>query len=140
MNASLVNLVWVRAGGFCEYCLIPKIHYPLPFEIDHIIAQQHGGKTLASNLALACFADNHHKGPNLAGIDPRTRRRAWLFHPRRQKWGRHFRWDGPVLVGRTAVGRATVAVLAMNLPHRVRHREQLMAEGVYPVEAPEREP
>jgi hypothetical protein len=55
-----------------------------------------------------------------------------LFHPRRHKWGRHFRWDGPVLVGRTDVGRVTVAVLAMNLPHRVRHREQLMAEGVYP--------
>jgi hypothetical protein len=132
MHAALTRLVWERAGECCEYCLMPQIYYPFPFEIDHVIAEQHGGKTTPGNLALACFPDNHHKGPNLAGIDPTTRRRAWLFHPRRHKWGRHFRWDGPVLVGRTDVGRVTVAVLAMNLPHRVRHREQLMAEGVYP--------
>jgi hypothetical protein len=28
----------------------------MPFEIDHIIAEQHGGPTLSRNLALACFA------------------------------------------------------------------------------------
>jgi hypothetical protein len=111
---------------------MPQIYDELPFEIDHVIAVQHGGKTDSSNLALACFADNHHKGPNLSGIDPKTRKRTWLFNPRRHKWTRHFRWDGPVLLGRTPVGRTTIAVLGINLPHRVRHRAGLIAEGVFP--------
>ena len=116
---------------------MPQIYDEFPFEIDHVVAEQHGGKTVVSNLALACFADNHHKGPNLAGIDPKTRKRTWLFNPRRHSWARHFRWDGPILVGRTAVGRATIAVLGINLAHRVRHRAQLIAEGVFPPESAE---
>src|SRR5207249_388223 len=55
-----------------------------------------------------------------------------FFNPRRHSWARHFRWEGPILVGRTAVGRATIAVLGINLAHRVRHRAQLIAEGVFP--------
>jgi hypothetical protein len=111
---------------------MPQAYDEIPFEIDHVIAEQHGGKTIASNLALACFADNHHKGPNLSGIDPKTRKRTWLFNPRRHKWDRHFWWDGPMLVGRTAVGRATIAVLGINFDYRVRQRTQLIAEGVFP--------
>lgn len=136
MTAALIELVWARAGGRCEYCRMPQEYDELRFEIDHIVAEQHGGKAVPGNLALACFADNHHKGPNLAGVDPTTGKRAWLYNPRRHKWARHFRWDGPTLVGRTAVGRATVAVLAVNLPHRVRHRAQLIAEGVWPPAEP----
>ena len=132
MNPELIRMIWERANGRCEYCRMPQIYDELRFEIDHILADQHGGKSIASNLALACFADNHRKGPNLAGIDPTTRKRTWLFNPRRHKWSRHFRWDGPILAGRTAIGRATIAVLAINLPHRVRHRAQLIAEGVFP--------
>src|SRR5438309_4442493 len=134
MNTALAELVWERADGCCEYCQMPQMFDDLPFQIDHVIAEQHRGKTIASNLALACFADNHHKGPNLGGIDPKTRKRTWLFNPRRHKWARHFRWDGPILVGCTAVGRATIAVLGINLAHRVRHRAQLIADGVFPPE------
>jgi len=132
MTGALIEMIWQRAGGRCEYFRMPQIYDELRFEIDHVIAEQHGGETVAGNLALACFADNHHKGPNLAGVDPKTRKRSWLFHPRRHKWDRHFRWAGPILVGRTEIGRATVAVLAVNLPYRVRHRAQLIAEGVFP--------
>jgi hypothetical protein len=132
MERSLVQQVWARAQRTCEYCRMPQEHDELPFEIEHIIAKQHGGTTVLSNLALACFADNHHKGPNLAGIDPQTKKLTPLFHPRRHKWERHFRWDGPFLVGRTAVGRVTIAVLAINLPHRVALRANLIEEGVFP--------
>jgi hypothetical protein len=132
MNSALVALVWDRAHDCCEYCQMPQMYDDLLFEIDHILAEQHGGKTIANNLALACFYDNHHKGPNLAGIDPKTGKRSWLFNPRRHRWARHFRWNGPILVGRTAVGRATIAVLGINLSHRIRHRAQLIAEGVFP--------
>lgn len=132
MEKSLEDLVWQRANSCCEYCQLPARLSSTPFEIEHIVAQQHGGRTVAGNLALACFADNRHKGPNLAGIDPKTGRKVWLFHPRRHKWSRHFRWEGPILVGRTPIGRATIAVLAINLPHRVAQRAALIEEGVFP--------
>ena len=61
---------------------MPQQFDEVPFEIDHIIAKQHDGRTVPGNLALICFADNHHKGPNLAGVDPKTRKRVWLFRPR----------------------------------------------------------
>jgi len=109
----------------------PRGFSSLPFEVDHIVVAQHGGKTLPGSLALACFADNHHKGPNLGSIDPRTGRRTWLFNLRRHKWARHFRWNGPVLVGRTPIGRATIMALKIHLPHRVAQRAVLIEEGVF---------
>lgn len=123
----LADLVRRRAKDRCEYCQLPQALSSTRFQIDHIIAEQHGGDTVASNLALACLADNNHKGPNLAGIDPKSRKRVWLFNPRRQKWSRHFRWQGPVLLGRTPVGRATIAVLDINAPLRVAQRAALMS-------------
>lgn len=100
------------------------------FELEHIISRQHGGQTVAGNLAVACFTCNHHKGPNIAGIDPKTGKKAWLFHPRRHKWARHFRWHGALLVGRTSIGRATISVLAINRPLRIQLRQQLRKEGI----------
>jgi hypothetical protein len=41
-----------RATGRCEYCLFPESASELPFHIDHIIAEKHGGKSVAENLAL----------------------------------------------------------------------------------------
>jgi hypothetical protein len=130
MDEAIKQQVWERAGACCEYCLMPQAHDELPFEIDHVIPQQHGGPTTLANLALACFGCR--RGPNLAGVDPKTKKIVRLFHPRRHKWHRHFRCDGPFLVGRTPIGRATVMVLALNLPLRIRHRAQLMAEGAWP--------
>jgi hypothetical protein len=53
MNELLVREIWRRAGNACEYCRIPQALYPAPFEIDHILARQHGGRTVSSNLALS---------------------------------------------------------------------------------------
>ena len=131
MDTALEALIWRRARRRCEYCRLPQGCSHLPFQIDHIIALQHRGLTIAANLALACMACNNHKGPNIAGLDPITGKLAALFHPRRQKWERHFRWQGPELVGRTPIGRTTIAVLAINLPHRIALREELMIEGVF---------
>jgi hypothetical protein len=55
MDESLVLEVWQRAGDVCEYCHIPQAFFPAPFQIDHIIAQQHGGPTALNNLALSCL-------------------------------------------------------------------------------------
>ena len=111
MERSLQELVWRRAGNRCEYCQVSQESDRLPFEIDHIIAENHEGPTIGSNLCLCCFTCNRHKRPNIAGIDPKTRKIVPLFNPRRHKWSRHFRWVGPVLMGLTPRGRTTVRVL-----------------------------
>jgi len=134
MDRALAQLVRERARGRCEYCHMPEIYDRPAFEIEHIIARQHRGSTAAGNLAWACFTCNKKKGPNLSGIDSASDTVVPLFHPRRHKWSRHFRWRGALLVGRTPIGRATIAVLGMNLPLRVQLREELIDEGVFPTE------
>src|SRR5438309_8044022 len=132
MERALEDLVWRRAGGCCEYCQLSQENQDLPFEIDHIISRKHRGPTRAGNLCLACFACNNHKGTNISGIDSKTRKIVPLFNPRRHKWSRHFRWDGPVLVGLTPIGRATVIVLEINLDYRVDLRQGLIEDGMFP--------
>jgi hypothetical protein len=111
---------------------LPVAHVALLFEIEHVIAKQHGGTDTLSNLALACLHCNRHKGPNLSGLDRHQSptRLVRLFHPRQHQWGYHFQFDGPRVVGRTAIGRVTVAVLNMNAPLMVRLRQELIEEGV----------
>ncbi len=58
--------------------------------------------------------------------------RGRLFDPRRQSWKRHFEWFGAVLIGRTQTGRATIAVLAINDPHRAELRQIIMDDGDWP--------
>jgi hypothetical protein len=134
MDASLIEAVRLRAGRACEYCRLPESLHPGPFETEHIIAKQHGGPTELWNLAYSCVHCNRHKGPNVSGIDKATSRTKLvrLFNPRRHKWDRHFRWEGPFLIGRTAIGRVTVHVLAINDPLRVALRQELIDEGLFP--------
>lgn len=130
MDAALIAVVRKRAQERCEYCQFPSALSAIPFEIDHVIAQKHGGLTTAENLALSCFYCNSYKGPNIAGIDPDSRRIVRLFHPRKDIWHRHFTWNGPVLHGKSAIGRATIAVLVINDPDAIAVRESLIAEGI----------
>ena len=99
MDKNLARQVRRRARGRCEYCRMAQAYDDLPFEVDHIIARKHGGRTTLGNLALSCFYCNSYKGDNIAGLDPVTKRLARLYHPRRHSWSRHFRWDGPSLKG-----------------------------------------
>lgn len=131
METALRDAVRRRARLRCEYCHLPEAHAPVtPFQVEHIVARQHEGQSVLSNLALACHRCNLFKGPNLVGIDAKTKRMVRLFHPRRMTWTRHFRWDGPTLVGRTPTGRATVAVLNMNEGDRVELRQAILKEHV----------
>ncbi len=136
MNRELRERVWNRAGGCCEYCRMPQAFDLLPFELDHIIAEQHHGETEEFNLGVCCFACNRRKGPNIAGRDEQTGQLVPLFNPRTDLWEEHFEWHGALLVGKTPVGRTTADVLAINLPHRVDHRASLIEEGVFPLERP----
>lgn len=134
MNRGLAWKVRRRAQDRCEYCHLPARFYPLPFHLDHIIARQHGGRTAIGNLALACLHCNRHKGPNIAGNDPGTGAIVRLFHPRSHVWREHFEWVGAMLEGRTAIGRATIRVLAINDPDFLAVRAALIEERVFPIE------
>ncbi len=116
-----------RAQGRCEYCLLPDDMVLLSHEADHIIAEQHGGLTEIENLAWSCFACNHYKGPNISSIDPETGKIVPLFHPRTQRWNRHFRLMGAIIQPLTGPGRATVRLLVFNAPIRVDERRAIIA-------------
>jgi len=128
-QGTLRETVATRAERRCEYCLLPERWTTLPFQLDHIIAEKHGGQTSLENLAYSCLHCNSFKGPNIAGRDDETGETVRLFDPRHDNWSEHFEWDGALLKGRTAVGRATIAVLRLNLAYRVAVRESLIEEG-----------
>jgi hypothetical protein len=132
VDRALEEQVWARARFRCEYCLLPVGYTEAPFQIDHIIAKKHGGETVAANLALSCYFCNSYKGPNIASLDPSTGKLVRLFHPRKDRWADHFAWEGPLLVGQTAIGRATTLVLWINHPLVVETRRLLIAEGDFP--------
>lgn len=124
--------VVARAGSRCEYCQLSQASYEATFNIDHIVASQHRLDDDPANLALCGPKCNRKKGPNLAGIDPLTQSLVQLYHPRRERWPDHFRWNGPLVQGLTATGRTTIAVLDLNNDDRVRLRQSLLAEGAFP--------
>lgn len=131
MNPELVRRVWQRADGRCEYCQLPASVHPAPFQIDHVIARQHGGASEHENLALACIHCNRFKGPNIAGRVQESGEIVRLFNPRTDEWLEHFDWVGSELKARTQIGIVTIAVLRMNDPEVVALRNALAEEGIF---------
>ncbi len=130
MDQALRAFVRDRAADICEYCRLPQSTSRfVRFHVEHIIARQHGGSDEADNLALACNHFNHHKGPNIASLDPETSELTPLFHPRRDKWPEHFAWRDAMLIGLTSMGRTTIELLAVNDWQRVELRSNLQALG-----------
>ncbi len=129
---ALRRLVYERASGRCEYCLLHSADGYMPHEVDHIYAEKHGGVTAEYNVCLSCFECNRHKGSDLSSIDPLTGEVIQLFHPRRDKWTEHFRLNGAFLEPLTPQGRVTVFLLQMNNPKRLLEREILIEAQRYP--------
>jgi hypothetical protein len=102
------------------------------FHIDHIVPEVAGGETVAENLALACVSCSLRKSARQTAIDPQTGEEVALYHPRRDNWHEHFRWEGVHLVGLTATGRATVEALKMNRLLILAIREEEIAFGRHP--------
>lgn len=122
--AVLRRLVVDRAGDRCEYCGLPQRTQEATFHIDHIVPRSAKGPTRADNLALACVSCSLRKEARGSAIDPATGRTVRLFHPRRDLWRDHFRWEGSRIIPLTPTGRATVAALRMNRPLILAIREQ----------------
>jgi hypothetical protein len=135
VSPALRELIFQRARGRCEYCLIPDGAVLVPHEVDHIIALKHGGLTEIDNLALSCTLCNKHKGSDLASLDSDTGSVVALFHPRRDKWPEHFKIEGGQILALTAVGRVTVRLLQLNTSERVEERVLLTLAGVFLVQS-----
>lgn len=120
--AALRRDVIERAGNRCEYCRLPAEVAFYPHEVDHVIAEKHGGTTDIDNLAFACWRCNRYKGSDLTSFDPETRRLIPLFNPRTQVWAEHFTFDSERVIGRTPEGRTTVSLLQLNRDERLTER------------------
>jgi len=131
ISEELRQLVYDRAQGCCEYCLMPSQYAVKRHEVDHIRAEKHGGQTAPFNLCLSCFPCNRYKGSDLTSVDPLTDEVVLLFNPRQDKWANHFRFDGAKIEPMTATGRATVFLLRMNDEDVIDARRLLMRLGRY---------
>jgi hypothetical protein len=127
MSASaLAATVQQRAAERCEYCRMHQSLQGATFHVEHILPSSRGGSSTLENLAWCCPSCNLHKSDRTEAIDTDTNQLVPLFHPRQHDWNEHFAWLGYRLTGRTASGRATVAVLKLNSDRRllIRHAEE----------------
>ncbi|MCB9158028.1 MAG: HNH endonuclease [Caldilineaceae bacterium] len=132
ISANLRAEVVARARNSCEYCLIHADYVTFVHEVDHVIAQKHGGATTINNLAYACAQCNRNKGSDIASVDPDTHEPVFLYNPRTQIWTNHFRFDGPLIAPLTSIGRATARLLQLNQIDRLLLRKELLSTGRYP--------
>ena len=131
ISAALRQLVINRADQQCEYCLISEMDSFARFEIDHIIAEKHGGSSEAHNLAYACPVCNKFKGTDVASYDLTTGELTPLFNPRIASWLDHFSLlEQGNLEGRTPVGRVTIRLLQLNRAERIKERQLLIANSL----------
>lgn len=100
----------------CGYCLSPQHLVMARLEIEHIVPLGCGGPDDEANLWLACPLCNGHESDKTEAIDPTTGTLVPLFNPRAESWWDHFTWevDGIHILGKTPIGRATVAALHLS--------------------------
>lgn len=133
VSAGLRRSVIQRANNCCEYCLISQEDRVLPYDVDHVIAEKHGGPTAEANLCWSCYLCNGYKGSDLSSVD-------WvgggnivpLFNPRKDNWHDHFRINGSLIEPITSSGRVTVYLLRLNSEERKTERELLTRLGTFP--------
>lgn len=126
--------VALRAGHRCEYCRAPEVVFNFPFEVEHIILLSREGSDDETNWALACRSCNLRKSSHTVAIDPETQEGVRLFHPRRDRWEEQFRVNPETgeIIGRTAIGRATISCLLLNNPTQLLARQQWMRLKLFP--------
>lgn len=135
VSADLRRLVQSRANHLCEYCLIHEDDTYLGCQVDHVIAEKHGGATHADNLSYACALCNRAKGTDIGSKAPSTGEFTRFFNPREDHWAHHFAINGVVIEPRTPIGEATARILGFNDSERILEREAIQGIGRYPPEA-----
>ena len=124
--------VETRAENVCEYCLIHEDDTYLGCQVDHVIAEKHGGATEAENLSYACTFCNRAKGADIGSVVASSNEFTRFFNPRVDRWADHFALNGALIEALTPVGEATAKILRFNEEERVLERESLIDIGRYP--------
>lgn len=128
---DLRRLVESRANGLCEYCLIHDADTYLGCQVDHVVAEKHGGQTISNNLCLACTYCNRSKGTDLGSLDD-TGDLVRFYNPRADRWLDHFRIDHYLIVPTTPIGIVTARILGFDQIDRVTERIALHKIDRYP--------
>lgn len=120
-----------RAKGYCEYCKCLNEFASDSFETEHIIPRVLGGSDNLDNLAKSCGYCNGAKHTAIKALDPKTNQIVRLFHPRKDSWSDHFEWSADFLtmIGKTAIGRATIIRLNTNRIQRINLRKVTLGYG-----------
>jgi hypothetical protein len=130
--SQIAERVEARAQGRCEYCRMHQALQGATFHVEHIVPSSRGGSSDADNLAWCCPSCNLHKSNSVEAADPESGLAVALFHPRQASWPEHFRWQDYHLIGRTPVGRATVAALHLNHARRLLIRQAEERFAMFP--------
>ncbi len=130
VSTQLRRVVAGRTHNCCAYCLQPELFALCSHEIDHVIAEKHGGETVEGNLALACKLCNTYKGSDIASIDPESGEIVRLYQPGRDRWSEHFQLEGSGLMPLTDLARTTVWLLDLNRSERQEERPLWFAAGL----------
>jgi len=136
ISAAVREQVRQRAKYLCEYCHASERWQYVAFTMDHIVPLSQSGSSDMDNPALACFPCNRRKSDRQGIVAPETGVSVRLFHPRQDQWAEHFIWsrDGLSIIGRTAIGRATVEALESNRERAWRLRAADREIGRHPPE------
>jgi len=134
LTEEFKNSVRLRAKNCCEYCISQEKFATQKFSIEHILPISKGGKNNLDNLALACQGCNNHKYNKTEGYDQLSDQFVSLYHPRKNNWRDHFRWNNnyDLIIGLTPMGRVTVTILHLTREGLVNLRQILYPIGEHP--------
>jgi hypothetical protein len=132
VSPKIRKLVAERAAFRCEYCRVHEEDMFYSYHVEHIISLKHDGSSELSNLAYACSICNQNKGSDLGTFLIESPRLIRLYHPRRDKWNKHFEVEDGVIEPKTKIGAGTIKVLGLNEPDRVILRQVLIEANRYP--------
>lgn len=132
VSAAVGRQVKERARERCQFCRMHQSLQGATFHIEHVIPLSAGGTNEPSNLVLACPSCNLHKTNRVEVVDPESGETVPLFHPLAEHWRAHFEWQEFLIVGRTAIGRATVEALRFNDPRRIKIRQAEALFDLFP--------
>ena len=134
ISDTLRNIVFERAKGKCEYCLISEADTFHALQIEHIISVKHGGSSFAENLALACSVCNRNKGSDVGTYLFSSDEFIRFFNPRKDNWEEHFYLKDGLILHKTKIGEGTIKILGFNSEELVVDRKMLIQVGRYPFE------
>ncbi|NEQ74030.1 MAG: HNH endonuclease [Okeania sp. SIO2D1] len=116
ITEKTIEKVRQRANYLCEYCHASEKWQYVTFTVDHIIPVNKAGSNSIDNLALACSTPPEESLIKLVLSDRQSGKEVPLFNPRNNLWQEHFIWsrDKTLIIGLTAIGRATIITLNLN--------------------------